>query len=1105
MSTLSEEQRRAIATTAASLYERLRAFGDSPASGPPERLTAEVIQALKDWNKAFSSGDTAAFERRLEWDSLDPNTVASALTAWPERVSPEAMAWTHRLPLIIAEAEALGCELDRGETIPELEGFATAAGLPFLEILVPLLRTARQALLAGNDAALRTMTLPVLAAFERQLLEDAGKHAAMALHEAFRGFIAEGDDATVADSTLGVEATSRPDSNYVRFVRTMLAGGLAAFFIDYPVLSLHLVTLAETWIETTAEILSRLEADRAAISERFAGGRDPGALTGIETGLSDRHDGGRRVAVLGFESGLKLVYKPRDMGLEATFNELIAWTVAEGLEPRQKALQVHAGDGYGWVEYVAQGEFDSRDAVGDYYRKAGGLLCIAWLLRAQDLHMENLVATTAGPVLVDTEMLLQPEVDQGDSDGAPGVIVSTSDRVAESCIGTGLLTLLRPGLEGGLRDIGGLRGAGGHRSPLPRRRWHDVGTDLVHCVNENIFVPAFANEVRLGGSLQAPEQYADEVRDGFARTYRFVLERRSDLLDADGPLARFAMQRVRVLFRNTDHYSALLQMLAAPRYQRSGTTRSFTIDALNRVFSFEIDQPLLWALVTDERRALDQLDIPLFSVTASSATLVSEDGRQANGYVRRSGMAAVEGRLRSLSPEDLAAQVELLEWSLASPLGARFQSELHAPSSAPADASAPGTAEAEGLVAHAVWIGEELLARAERCGTGLEWPLPEILRRHGEREGMDTWSLYDGAGGLALFLAALGASTGDERWRAVAEDAGRPMWDVIEAANGDDLTVVHGIGACKGLGSIIYAATLIGRLSGTDSFIELAERASHHLSRESLTAASSPDVVDGVAGAILALLALHEETGDARLLDLARAAGDHLLATKIEGPAGGAAWPVRGLLLAGFAHGAAGIGCALARLATITGEDAYGRAAARAYHYERSLFSAQQGNWRILRPGSRRPQHVVEFMTAWCHGAPGIGLARALSLDVVRNQEILGEIEVAMRTTIELRGDEWDHLCCGGLGRADALLTVGTRLGSRVLVEAAHTVANTAMRRAAENGHFNIPSTPFEHRIVAPGFFQGVSGIGYQLLRLSDPQTFPSVLGFEATPTKPLD
>ena len=45
--------------------------------------------------------------------------------------------------------------------------------------------------------------------------------------------------------------------------------------------------------------------------------------------------------------------------------------------PCQRALRVHPGDGYGWVEYARRAEFDDRDAVRDYYRKAGGLICIA--------------------------------------------------------------------------------------------------------------------------------------------------------------------------------------------------------------------------------------------------------------------------------------------------------------------------------------------------------------------------------------------------------------------------------------------------------------------------------------------------------------------------------------------------------------------------------------------------------------------------------------------------------------------------------------------------------------------------------------------------------
>jgi lantibiotic modifying enzyme len=229
------------------------------------------------------------------------------------------------------------------------------------------------------------------------------------------------------------------------------------------------------------------------------------------------------------------------------------------------------------------------------------------------------------------------------------------------------------------------------------------------------------------------------------------------------------------------------------------------------------------------------------------------------------------------------------------------------------------------------------------------------------------------------------------------------------------------------------------------------------------------------------------------------ACGEHLLATQIEAGHGAAAWPSRdGRLLAGFAHGAAGIAYALARLFKITGNENYLEAAAAAHRFERRLFSAVHGNWPVVGAEGDSVSGAPVFMTAWCHGAPGLGLARALALDVMSDEEILAEIGSAVTTTLGAERHSSDHLCCGNLGRADFLLTVGRRLQKSELVDSARAIAGRSAERARERGHFALPSTPFEYRVFAPGFFQGLAGIGYQLLRTAAPSKLPSVLGFEA-------
>ena len=78
---------------------------------------------------------------------------------------------------------------------------------------------------------------------------------------------------------------------------------------------------------------------------------------------------------------------------------------------------------------------------------------------------------------------------------------------------------------------------------------------------------------------------------------------------------------------------------------------------------------------------------------------------------------------------------------------------------------------------------------------------------------------------------------------------------------------------------------------------------------------------------------------------------------------------------------------ALLRAFQISGDHRYLAAAGQAIAYESLLLSPDEGNWPDLRDFSmlqdvaagRAP---LRYMVGWCHGAPGIGLARLSSLDL---------------------------------------------------------------------------------------------------------------------------
>ena len=164
-------------------------------------------------------------------------------------------------------------------------------------------------------------------------------------------------------------------------------------------------------------------------------------------------------------------------------------------------------------------------------------------------------------------------------------------------------------------------------------------------------------------------------------------------------------------------------------------------------------------------------------------------------------------------------------------------------------------------------------------------------------------------------------------------------------------------------------------------------------------------------------------------------------------------------------------------------------AAKEAMAYEASVFSPEAGNWPDLRSRDR-----VAFMTSWCHGAPGIGLARLGCLSVESNLETQRDVEAAFKATEQLGLTPVDHICCGNLGRAELFLVGGRQLARPELVQAATRIASCVLERSEEVGSFGLnPWLP--NQLFNPGFFQGTAGIGYGLLRVAHP--LPSVLIWE--------
>ena len=362
--------------------------------------------------------------------------------------------------------------------------------------------------------------------------------------------------------------------------------------------------------------------------------------------------------------------------------------------------------------------------------------------------------------------------------------------------------------------------------------------------------------------------------------------------------------------------------------------------------------------------------------------------------------------------------------------------------------------------------------------------------------------LYDGAPGLALFLAAAARVLGDDHLADLARRAVRPVCESLLGHHGRLVASGLGAGYARGLGGLLPALAWMHDLLDDRRLLDAA------VGIAGLAAAAAEhdrahDVLGGAAGLVLGLIVLHDRTGDPTLLTAAIDAGSRMLAAA--GRRGDAlCWAMKGgPPLTGLSHGAAGFALALAALYRATGNRDWCRAAEAALAYERTLFVAEAGNWPDLRPRSDDQGTDADpprFVAAWCHGAPGIALGRLGLLSALDGADgrleagLRRDLEVALATTCRHAIQNTDDLCCGNAGRLDILATAGRSLGRADWTAAAqdglaHRLAHFHHQGQCHLWHHDLPVVPGD-----PGLFKGTAGFCYLLARMIAPELVPNVL-----------
>lgn len=1064
------------------------------AEHPDEIVYAKAREELADWRKTMPLAKEDLFHKRLAEDKLSEEQLLRVLaySPKPNTALNETFQWLSR-------AMAANCNgTPNTATGPSFSLPSDDPQSQMISIFAPLLMQAwNECQQAINTIQDDHVGLPFDVAAVRKIVTDMWLRDLPWIIN--RVLVLELNVARLSEALEG----PTPSERFSDFIRQMHSvERLLALFSEYPVFGRRLTAYLEQSVRVVGEFLSRLSSDWTKLVKTFAPpGESPGGIVALNGLAGDRHCDGRSVCIATFASGWKIVYKPRPLSLDEHFQEFLTWLNQRDGSPDFRLLKVWNRGEYGWVEYVKHAGCSSQFEVEEFYKRQGGYLALLYALGATDFHFENIVAAGSNPVLLDLESIFHPPRVLAE-DSLPG---GADREIVNSVLGVGLLPFrIWHGDNPDGIDISGIGATAAELSPDRLPFWQSVGTDEMHLERHRAHLDSGDHRPTLNDEPVQPLAYTDDLVAGFRQVYRILLKHRDQIIAPDGPLSAFHGDRLRVILRNTREYAVLLQESFHPDLLRDAVAQDHLFDCL---WTDVERDARLGRVVAAERRDLQNGDIPIFTTYLGCRDLWTSSGQRISRFFSTHDATHYKKRLRSLSEHDLVQQEWFIRASLASTvMGKQFVSNTTSRiSSRDKDnqllslrlyAGNNHDHFRERAITAASEVGRRLERLAIRTGKGANWiGLAFVNARHWSVApcGLD---LYAGLPGVALFLAYLGHVTHDRRHTDLARDASRIMLHQVKQAQARGKAT--SIGVFTGWAGIIHTCLHLGVLWNRTDLLEMARELTGALPAY-VDQDISFDIIGGAAGCVPTLIHLYHHFPLKEIYDTATRCGDWLLANA-QPMHEGVAWLAKDsdeVPLAGFSHGASGIAWSLVLLGEFTSDPRFFKAARQALVFERTLFCHERKNWRDRRADptkkSLRDQES-SFMTAWCNGAPGVGLSRLGMLGKVDDDGLLkDEISVAVSTTLHDGFDDNASLCHGDLGNLIFLQEAAMLLRDDALLELTRERAMIIIDRFEDKGF--VCGTPLH--VESPGLMTGLAGIGYALLRLALPHKVPNILTLE--------
>lgn len=875
------------------------------------------------------------------------------------------------------------------------------------------------------------------------------------------------------------------EERYKYFLDTSLGSDsrILSLLSDYPVLARNICESMHSILDNMLLVIDRLLDDRKIIEQKFQ--IQCNNLNNIEP-LGDSHNGGKFVLKITFDSGDSIIYKPRDLAIDEGFNRVLVWLNEKVNNKLFEVMKIINKQDYGWQQFITYKECRSEKEIENFYIRQGKFLGVMYVLNATDMHMENVIAHGEHPFYVDLESLLHNQIFKFSKlKNEKTAFEKTTQILRDSILKTSML----PTLDANAlysSDLSAL--AGDVDQIMSTYEVENQNTDEIKIKRCKKKIRRSSHLPQLNGHICLANEYLNSIEKGFNSIYTFVMNNKKvfEMLLVN----TFKGCNVRTIIRPTIIYFTLVEAATNPKYLKRGVDRNYLFEHI--WLMMEQDSSRIES-IRYEYKDLMSGDIPFFSAVLGQKKFNHGKNKTLNSIVPRDALEMTVEKIDKMCYEDLTRQWEFIYRTIKTK---RLLEETYTMEKIKTGIKLEEVKEESInyivnnsiLLEEAKRIGDYIMSIAVKGDDNetISWISMGMDKDEKLEYKATGLGLYNGIMGIAFFFIYLAKESDEKKYHDAVDLCINSAYDLI------DKNIDKNVSVFTGWASVLYVLLHKSIVFETQEYDGQIEELLHKI-EDLIDNDEVLDVIGGVAGTLMVCLDIYKYFDMDYALELGKKCGKHLMKNATS-KKGGICWVTSTInkeALAGIAHGGSGICLALAKLYSFTNDLKYKNAAIQGLLYENTLYSNKENNWRDMRFSQDEipEDHYVMY---WCNGAPGVGLARCRILEFIKQEFIKTDLENAVIKTLKDGFTEVSYsLCHGDMGNLELLLAATPILPKLQLEQYISSMTRHMFYTVAkEDMHWKC-GIPGRQQI--PGLMLGLSGIGYQILRIRNRQ-LPSVL-----------